>query len=170
MINSSGERIMNNTVKTTVAAMVTIAAALFAAIPGIASAQVNSLRGVQADTVDKAPQDLQYQGKKPGLQKPIDRTFKEQPPLIPHAVNNFDEITLEENQCMSCHSAEKFKEKNAPKLGDSHMTMIDVPGGGMKKEMNMTRWQCNTCHVGQVDAKPLVDNTFKGNIPPTAKP
>jgi nitrate reductase (cytochrome), electron transfer subunit len=168
MINSSGERIMNNNVKTTVAAMVTIAAALFAAIPGIAAAQVNSLRGVQADAVDKAPQDLQYQGKKPGLQKPIDRTFKEQPPLIPHAVNNFDEITLEENQCMSCHSAEKYKEKNAPKLGDSHMTLVDVPGGGMKKEMNMTRWQCNSCHVGQVDAKPLVDNTFKGNI--AAKP
>jgi nitrate reductase (cytochrome), electron transfer subunit len=165
MINSSGERIMNQTIKTTLAAL---AIALFASASGIASAQVNSLRGVQADAVDKAPQDLQYQGKKPGLQKPIDRTFKEQPPLIPHAVNNFDEITLEENQCMSCHSAEKYKEKNAPKLGDSHMSLIDIPGGGMKKEMNMTRWQCNTCHVGQVDAKPLVDNTFKGNI--AAKP
>jgi nitrate reductase (cytochrome), electron transfer subunit len=165
MINSSGERIMNQTIKTALAAL---AIALFASASGIASAQVNSLRGVQADAVDKAPQDLQYQGKKPGLQKPIDRTFKEQPPLIPHAVNNFDEITLEENQCMSCHSAEKYKEKNAPKLGDSHMSLIDIPGGGMKKEMNMTRWQCNTCHVGQVDAKPLVDNTFKGNI--AAKP
>jgi cytochrome c-type protein NapB len=165
MINSSGERIMNQTIKTTLAAL---AIALFASASGIASAQVNTLRGVQADAADKAPQDLQYQGKKPGLQKPIDRTFKEQPPLIPHAVNNFDEITLEENQCMSCHSAEKYKEKNAPKLGDSHMSLVDVPGGGMKKEMNMTRWQCNTCHVGQVDAKPLVDNTFKGNI--AAKP
>jgi nitrate reductase (cytochrome), electron transfer subunit len=165
MINSSGERIMNQTIKTTLAAL---AIALFASVSGIAAAQVVSLRGVQADAVDKAPQDLQYQGKKPGLQKPIDRTFKDQPPLIPHAVNNFDEITLEENQCMSCHSAEKYKEKNAPKLGDSHMSLIDIPGGGMKKEMNMTRWQCNTCHVGQVDAKPLVDNTFKGDI--AAKP
>lgn len=154
---------MNKTVKTTLAVL---AAALFASISGIAAAQVNSLRGVQADAVDNAPQDLQYQGKKPGLQKPIARTFKEQPPLIPHALNNFDEITLEENQCMSCHSAEKFKEKKAPKLGDSHMVV--AAGGGTKKVMNMTRWQCNNCHVGQVDAKPLVDNTFKGNI--TAKP
>jgi cytochrome c-type protein NapB len=164
MINSSGERIMNKTIKTTVAVL---AAALFTSVFGIASAQVNSLRGVQADAVDKAPADLQYLGKKPGQQKTIDRTFKDQPPLVPHALNNFDEITLEENQCMSCHSAEKYKEKNAPKLGDSHMTLVDVPGGGMKKVMNMTRWQCNSCHVGQVDAKPLVDNTFKGDI--TAK-
>jgi cytochrome c-type protein NapB len=165
MINSSGERIMNQTIKTALAAL---AVALFASVSGIAAAQVNTLRGIQVDAVDKAPQDLQYQGKKPGLQKPIDRTFKDQPPLIPHAMNNFDEITLEENQCMSCHSAEKYKEKNAPKLGDSHMSLIDVPGGGMKKVMNMTRWQCNNCHVPQVDAKPLVDNTFKGDI--AAKP
>ncbi|RLJ68439.1 nitrate reductase cytochrome c-type subunit [Sulfurisoma sediminicola] len=156
---------MNRTVKTTVAVL---AAALFASISDIAAAQVHSLRGVQPDTVDKAPQDLQYQGQKPGRQKPIDRTFKEQPPLIPHTLNNFDEITLEENQCMSCHGPEKYKEKNAPKLGDSHMSMVDVPGGGMNKVVNMTRWQCNSCHVPQVDAKPLVDNTFKGNI--TAKP
>jgi cytochrome c-type protein NapB len=156
---------MNHTVKITLAAL---AAALFASVSGIALAQVNTLRGAQADTVDKAPQDLQYKGRKPGAQKTIDRTFKEQPPLISHATDNFDEITLEENQCMTCHSAETYKKKSAPKLGDSHMTLVDVPGGGMKKEMNMTRWQCNTCHVGQVDAKPLVDNTFKGNI--TAKP
>lgn len=154
---------MNQTVKTAMAAMAAIAV-LFASISGSAVAQVSSLRGAQADSVDKAPQDLQYQGSRPGVQKPIDRTFKEQPPLIPHATTNFDEITLADNQCMDCHSAENFKKKNAPKLGDSHMTLVDVPGGGMNKVMNMTRWQCNTCHVPQVDAKPLVENSFKGNI------
>lgn len=152
---------MNQSVKTAMAMLATI---LLAATSSFVAAQVNSLRGAQADTVDKAPQDLKYQGSRPGVQKPIDRTFREQPPLIPHAMNNFDEITLEENQCLTCHSAETFKQKNAPKLGDSHMTLVDVPGGGMKKEMNMTRWQCNSCHVPQVDAKPLVENSFKGNI------
>ena len=164
MINSSGERIMNKTVKTTLAVL---AAAVFTSTAGIAAAQVSSLRGAQTDAVDKAPDDKQYQGKKPGLQKPIARTFKEQPPLIPHALANFDEITLEDNQCLSCHSIEKYKEKNAVKLGDSHMTMVDVPGGGIKSVVNMSRWQCSTCHVPQVDAKPLVDNGFKGNIAAT---
>jgi len=77
--------------------------------------------------------------------------------------NNFDEITVEENQCMSCHGLENYRKKNAPKVGDSHLTFS---ADGTKKVVTMDRYQCNTCHVPQVDAKPLVDNTFVGNIPP----
>ena len=70
---------------------------------------------------------------------------------------------------MGCHSAEKYKEKNAPKLGDSHMTMIDVPGGGMKKVMNIEPLAVQHLPRGAGRcAKPLVENAFKGNI--TAKP
>jgi len=90
----------------------------------------------------------------------IARTFKEQPPLVPHATDNFDEITVEENQCLSCHSLEKFKEKKAPRIGDSHLA-----ADGQKKVVTMDRYQCNSCHVPQVDARPLVDNTFVGNMP-----
>lgn len=142
-------------------------AAALTAISGWGFAQqvagVQTLRGADTAAADQAP-DVQkaYTGKKPGLQKPIARTFKEQPPLVPHAVDNFDEITVEENQCMSCHSLEKFKEKNAPKIGDSHLD-------SGKKAVTMDRYQCNSCHVPQVDAKPLVDNTFVGNLPPKKK-
>ena len=142
-------------------------AAALAAISGWGFAQqvagVQTLRGADTAAADQAP-DAQkaYTGKKPGLQKPIARTFKEQPPLVPHAVDNFDEITVEENQCMGCHSLEKFKEKNAPKIGVSHLD-------GSKKAVTMDRYQCNSCHVPQVDAKPLVDNTFVGNLPPKKK-
>ena len=103
-----------------------ILAAALTAISGWSLAQqvagVQTLRGADTAAADQAP-DAQkaYTGKKPGLQKPIARTFKEQPPLVPHAVDNFDEITVEENQCMSCHSLEKFKEKNAPKSGVSQL-------------------------------------------------
>lgn len=143
-----------------------ILAAALAAISGWSIAQqlagVQTLRGADTAVADMAPEEKAYVGKKPGLQKPIARTFKEQPPLVPHAVTNFDEITVEENQCMDCHSPEKYREKNAPKLGDSHLTSSS---DGMKKELTMVRYQCNSCHVPQVDAKPLVDNTFVGNIP-----
>ena len=97
-------------------------AAALTAISGWGFAQqlagVQTLRGADTAAADQAP-DAQkaYTGKKPGLQKPIARTFKEQPPLVPHATDNFDEITVEENQCLSCHSLEKFKEKKAPKIG-----------------------------------------------------
>jgi cytochrome c-type protein NapB len=142
-----------------------VLAAAFAAISGWSLAQqfagVQTLRGADAAAADQAPDNKAYVGKKPGLQKPIDRTFSTQPPLVPHAVDNFDEITVAENQCMDCHSLEKYREKKAPKLGDSHLAMS---ADGMKKTVTMDRYQCNTCHVPQVDAKPLVENTFVGNV------
>ena len=153
---------MNQTVKTTVAVL---AAALFAAISGVAAAQVNTLRGMQADTVDKAPDDKQYLGKKPGLQQKVARTFEGQPPVIPHALANFDEITLEENQCMSCHSPAKYQEKKAPKVGDSHFLDRD---GKKLADISMLRHNCTQCHVPQVDAPPLVGNDFVGYIAPVA--
>lgn len=143
-----------------------ILAAALAAISGWSLAQqlagVQTLRGADTAAADQAPAEQKtYMGKKPGLQKPIDRTFKEQPPLIPHAIDNFDEITVTENQCMECHGLEKYREKKAPKLGDSHLAFS---ADGTKKVVTMDRYQCNTCHVPQVDAKPLVDNIFVGNI------
>lgn len=144
-----------------------ILAAAFAAISGWSIAQqvagVQTLRGADTAAPDQAPAEQKtYMGKKPGLQKPIDRTFREQPPLVPHAVDNFDEITVTENQCLECHGLENYRKKNAPKLGDSHLTFS---ADGTKKVVTMDRYQCNTCHVPQVDAKPLVENTFVGNIP-----
>lgn len=120
-----------------------------------------SMRGADAAAAEVAFVEKTYLGKKPGLQKTIARTFKEQPPLVPHAMNNFDEITLEENQCLSCHSLEKANEKNAPKIGESHL----VTEGG-KQVVSMSRYQCTSCHVPQADASPLVENAFVGNLTP----
>lgn len=125
-------------------------------------AGVKSMRGDDVAAADKAEGAKAYAGKKPGLQKPIVRTYQQQPPLIPHAVDNFDEITLEENQCMSCHSKETFKAKNAPVVGESHFTN---PATGQKlDQVSMARHSCVSCHVPQVDAPPLVGNSFIGNI------
>ena len=59
---------------------------------------------------------------------------------------------------MECHGIDSYQKKNASKLGDSHLD-------AGKKLVTMDRYQCNTCHVPQVDAKPLVDNTFVGHLP-----
>lgn len=146
--------------RTVTIAMAVTAAMLFGCVQQFAG--VKSMRGDDVAAADKAEAEKSYVGKKPGLQQKVARTFSTQPPVIPHAVDNFDEITLEENQCMSCHSEAKFKEKNAPMIGESHsidpMTGQKVAGG------SMARHNCVQCHVQQVDAKPLVDNTFIGNV------
>jgi len=119
-----------------------------------------SMRGTDVAAPSHAPAAKDYAGKRPGTEAPVARTFSTQPPVIPHAVENFDEITLEENQCMDCHSAATYEKKKAPKIGDSHF--IDREG---KKHAEATggRYNCVQCHVPQVDAPPLVDNTFKGD-------
>ena len=90
--------------------------------------------------------------------------FEQQPPVIPHATENFDEITLEENQCLTCHGPEKFKEKKAPKIGDSHFRNQQT--GEIMKQVSSARHACVQCHVPQVDAAPLVENTFQ-TVPQT---
>jgi cytochrome c-type protein NapB len=136
-------------------------AAVVAVVYGCATqfAGVSTLRGADVPSADKAPAEQKlYAGKRPGTtnQHLITRTFKEQPPLIPHAIDNFDEITIADNQCLECHSPETAAAKKAPKVADSHL--VSVNG----KAINDARYQCNTCHVPQVDAPPLVVNSFVG--------
>lgn len=141
-----------------------LAAMLVAVAAGCATYEpVGSMRGIDVAAADKAPEVRTYAGKRPGTagQQKIARTFAEQPPVIPHAVENFDDINLEENQCMDCHSPAKYQEKKAPKVGDSHF--LDRNGNKLAS-VSMLRHNCTQCHVPQVDAPPLVENRFVGNV------
>lgn len=146
---------MNQTVRFTIAAVATCITALAFAAEG-----AKSMRGIDVAAPDQAAEVKTYVGKRPGTQAPVARTFSTQPPVIPHAVENFDEINLEGNQCMDCHSAANFKKKNAPKVGDSHF--VDREGKKLA-EASSARYNCVQCHVPQVDAPPLVENSFKGD-------
>jgi cytochrome c-type protein NapB len=128
---------------------------------------VSTLRGADAGTPDQAAELKVYAGKRPGSGQPIARTFNEQPPLVPHAIDNFDEITQADNQCLECHSPAGSVKKNAPRIGKSHLV---VAGAATTDDVRMDRYQCNTCHVPQVDAKPLVGNQFVGTPVRTRRP
>jgi len=84
------------------------------------------------------------------------RSWKLQPPSIPHKISK-ERINLEENTCMRCHSAEKYKEEKAVKIGDSHFIAAD---GTKTEKVNGRRYFCTQCHTPQNDASPLVENTF----------
>ena len=120
-----------------------------------------SMRGIDVAAPDAVATEKAYVGTRPGTTKPIARTFTTQPPVIPHAVENFSDINLEENQCMDCHAAANYKKKNAPKIGDSHFITRD---GSKLEEASAARHNCVQCHVPQVDAPPLVDSAFQGDV------
>lgn len=157
-----GAPIMKQQLKLTMA----ILAACFSFSALAADAPV-SMRGIDVAAPDAVATEKAYGGARPGTTKPVARTFSTQPPVIPHAVENFNEINLEENQCMDCHSAANFKKKNAPKVGDSHFVNRD---GKKLDEASSARYNCVQCHVPQVDAPPLVESTFKGDAAAAKKP
>lgn len=147
---------MNKSFKVTLAALAAITLVACAST----AVQVNSLRGKSASTADdSALQVREYVGKRPGQTPLIVRNFDTQPPLIPHTVENY-EIGAKENACWDCHSSDDLKGKKMPMVGTSHLLASADPQAEPK--LNMQRWQCDTCHVPQVDAQPLVDNVFQG--------
>ena len=150
---------MNKTVTILLASLLTI-------IVGCAGYEpLVSMRGTEVNAADKAPDQKQYSERSPGAGSPelIGRTFAQQPPLIPHAVEKYEPITLTSNDCLDCHISDEFKGRKMPRIGDSHFskTLKETDGS---PAVDAARWQCIGCHVPQVDAPALVDNRFIGNI------
>lgn len=118
---------------------------------------VRGLRPNQLTEQDVAPTMTEYVGKTPGEQKKIARDFEQQPPLIPHSIEGFH-IDSKANICLACHDRPSYEAVKAPKIGDSHYRDRE---GKELKHISMGRYNCNLCHVPQVDAQPLVSNTFQ---------
>ncbi len=142
------EALMRKVILTTM-----LSAAIFAQYSVTAQADVSSLRGVHA--LD-APAKAIEKKKQKKMTGGFDRSWKLQPPSIPHDIEK-DRISLKENTCMKCHSKANFEKEKAPEIGESHYI---ARTGEMLKKPSSRRYFCNQCHTPQVDANPLVKNTF----------
>ncbi|MDT8282065.1 MAG: nitrate reductase cytochrome c-type subunit [Gammaproteobacteria bacterium] len=115
---------------------------------------VSSLRGVTDINQDSsAPAAKKYN--KDG--EPIARDYVQQPPLIPHKIDNYV-INLKSNKCMSCHSWADYREAGATKISQTHFESRDK---NVLANVSARRYFCTQCHVPQVDAQPLVENKFE---------
>jgi len=117
-----------------------------------AMANVQSLRGGTALDAD-ANKAMKH--KIEVTQGGVKRSFKKQPPVVPHATEKY-KINLKNNGCLKCHSEKAYKKEKAPKIGDSHYVTRD---GKVLKTMSSRRYFCSQCHVTQVKAPALVENT-----------
>lgn len=89
--------------------------------------------------------------------EPYPRDFVQQPPLIPHTVKGYN-VTANFNKCMDCHAWSRTTESGATKVSQSHFKDRD---GRELSNISPRRYFCLQCHVSQVEAPPLVNNTFK---------
>lgn len=138
--------------KTIMMVVVSLATLLFA---GAAISGVESLRGDKSLTSmsDKAGQHKQMV-----VEGGIERSYKIQPPMIPHKIDK-ETINLKVNTCLKCHSEKTYEKKKAPKVGDSHYVNRD---GKTLETISSRRYFCSQCHAPQVGDQPLVENTFEG--------
>ena len=115
---------------------------------------VVSLRGhIDVTALDQAPEQKQYA--KDG--QPIERDYVQQPPLIPHKIDDY-KIDVNSNKCLTCHSWKNYKEAGATKISQTHFEDRDK---NVLANVSARRYFCTQCHVPQVNAQPLVENTFK---------
>ncbi|ABK44097.1 periplasmic nitrate reductase subunit NapB [Magnetococcus marinus MC-1] len=115
---------------------------------------VQSLRGVHGLDSNASEPDFKKWNED---QKPIKRDYLQQPPLIPHSVEQY-RINLRQNRCLSCHSWETYKQSGATKISLTHFR--DRYGSELA-DVSPGRYFCTQCHVPQRNAQPLVENTFK---------
>ncbi len=89
--------------------------------------------------------------------EPIARNYVQQPPLIPHLVEGYV-VNIKFNKCMSCHSWTNYQQNRATKISQTHFKDRD---GNDLATVSPRRYFCTQCHVPQVNAEALIENTFK---------
>jgi len=119
----------------------------------VVNAEVQSLRGDIVEAPSAQPQIQRYFMDQP----PIARDYLQQPPLIPHKVDGYI-INIKHNTCLSGHSWSNYKQHRATKISQTHFESRD---GAVLANVSARRYFCRQCHVPQVDAVPLVENTFE---------
>ena len=114
---------------------------------------VNSLRGTNPlDEAAREPAKLNIQDDR----EVIARDYVQQPPLIPHKIKGY-KINVKFNKCLTCHSWANYKDAGATKISQTHFSDRDE---NVLANIAARRYFCTQCHVPQVDAPPLVENTF----------
>jgi cytochrome c-type protein NapB len=126
-----------------------------AALAGQVLAGVVSLRGdLPIPVTEPASEPHKYINDKEN----IPRNFEQQPPLTPHTNEKYT-INLKENGCLECHmKLPGDEEAKSVEMSESHF--IDRNGNKLDRPAG-NRHFCTQCHVPQIDAKPLVENTFQ---------
>lgn len=127
---------------------------LFSQLGFSADGGLTTLRGAPIQAAETESNDAFKMSKESA---PIPRDYVQQPPLVPHKVDNYN-ITKNFNKCMDCHSWTRYKETGATKVSLTHFKSRD---GQELSNISPRRYFCLQCHVPQADAKPLVGNTFQ---------
>ena len=82
------------------------------------------------------------------------------PPIVPHAVDEFLPIRLDDNACLSCHQiADKVEGEPTPIPASHYQDLRNAPNVRGQQVVG-ARWVYVSCHVAPSATAPLVRNSF----------
>lgn len=119
----------------------------------VSDADLSLLRGSVFGT--PIPDAVKWQDAMPGSNERVPHLFEGAPPAVPHGIDDFLPITLEENGCLECHLSADEDPDEVPQLPDSHKTDLRVAPDRVGGEVAGSRYVCILCHVPLSDAQPL---------------
>lgn len=112
----------------------------------------------------------------PGISATFDRSFENAPPLIPHDIEGFLPIKIDNNICLSCHMPDKIETSGAIAIPKMHFTVLrpmlhEVDGKYVfanadtlvrveHDELNNAFFNCSQCHVPQAKVSVDIKNLF----------
>ncbi|MGF1684552.1 nitrate reductase cytochrome c-type subunit [Photobacterium makurazakiensis] len=132
-----------------------VVSALLAAVVSVAAfAEVTSLRGDQPIGDNNEVVAIKQVSK---MQGRLGLDFVHQPPLVPHATEHV-QMNPSNNGCLACHDVDKTRRTGAPRVSPTHY--MDA-NNKILSEIAPRRYFCLQCHVPQVNAEPIVENTFE---------
>lgn len=170
-------------------ALSTIAAATIFVASAFSASTVNEdslgIRHTSIYSEDKTVSDeTKYGTEAAGGSTKIKRAFENAPPMIPHDTEGMLPITIDNNQCTSCHDPMVAESMGATPLPKSHFTSfreqvaINKDGNierdgkvvenssdlkSVVKPLEMlsnARFNCSACHAPQSDSKIVPKNNF----------
>ena len=114
-----------------------------------------------------------------GSSKKFARAFQDAPPMIPHSVEGMLPITINNNQCITCHVDSAPYDRSIPSVPPSHFTNFrpgssyalkhtntsseDLSHISIKKQNKLVgaRFNCSQCHAPQAEVDPIVESNFQ---------
>jgi len=104
--------------------------------------------------------------KDPGENPKLGSYFDGAPPLISHQIEDLLPITLAENLCLECHDdpsmiGEESAADEPTPIPESHYTDLRRSPDEVSGALIGTRYECILCHAAQMDAAPIVANTYQ---------
>lgn len=129
--------------------------------------------------VNAKPDGTKYGTAAAGTSKKIQRAYPDAPPMIPHDISDFGEITKENNACLGCHMPDIAVGVQATPIPPTHFMSfrpnVELDKNGhftevdhdkiVKKDLKGALWQgrfnCTQCHAPQSQGKLRVQNKFK---------